>query len=309
MPQVIFSKWQRLPVALCICAALWQASCAAARPPETTVVTPNSNAAGAPTTVTLNASDERTRRALDAWTLFVQSQNLTSATEPALQPVTATLRALPDEIAAPNASVALRLPQIISTETTSAEELEREALRRFIDSLAVPLGIETQFLSLVSIAKSDTKDAATTVSSDTRTARYTQQPFAYPLRNGYGELSVTFTGDGRIVNLRSTTIPESAALRDQVNNLRASKSAAEIVQTLVNSTLTVKDAQGVSRTLNIVKAEDVRAREIALYPSLRADGQALELHLAWEIELLNTPEGNDARLIYFDAQTGARLDS
>lgn len=288
-----------MPLALCFVAAVWQCSCAAARPPDPIVTTATTTSA--PTGVVITASDERTRRTLDAWAIFLRSQNLASATEPVLQPVTATVRELPAAVGAPDATAPLRLPRLTGTEATSAEELEREALRRFIESLAVPLGIEPQFLSLVSVAKDE-------AAADTRTARYTQQPFAYPLRNGYGELSVTFTGDGRVVRLRSTTIAESAALRDQVNNLRASKTTADIVQSILNQSFIVKDPQGVARTLNISKVEDIRARELVLYPLLRDGGQALELRLAWELKLPDSSDGNAPQMLYFDAQTGARLD-
>jgi len=276
--------------ALCVAAAalsLLLGACAAATRP------PGAGRPGAnepPKFVALAASDERRAAALADWKSLAGDQAAASPT-PELQPVTATLKALPANLPAPP-----RMPLVVlGDKKAQTEEEARESLRRFITSAAPLLGAGQQELSLVEV-----KDAG----GGAKTARYQQNPFPYPLRNGYGVVEVTFTPDLRVVKLTSTAIPDSDQLRRSLNAVKPTLDAGKAAAALTNRALTFNDRSGVRQTRTVTQADAATARELVVFPLLRPDGAALELHVAWEVAV-----GGPASplLVYVDAVTGEVL--
>ncbi|HEY0080243.1 MAG TPA: hypothetical protein VGB73_16655 [Pyrinomonadaceae bacterium] len=280
-----------LRVSLCLTSVLFSCACASlSRPPEAG----RPRAAGPPYPVILGASEERRDRALAAWTTLADASGIGSGSEPELQPVTATLRALP----ATTPAASLRLPKVGGEGAKQTEEELREALRRFIADAAPLLGVVPTELSLVE--RADNADS-------TRRARYQQRPFLYPLRAGYGVLEINFTPDLRVTAINSTAIPDTERLRRALNNVRTQLTlltAKETALRLAGRTVTYRDDAGMEQTLSIPSGEEVSIREMVVYPMRSAaDPNSLELHLAWEASVGRA----NPLMVYIDAVTGDTL--
>ena len=280
--------------ALALAGALLACSCAGlSRQPE--AGRPN---AGPPYPVVLGASEARRDKALAVWSTLLSEQGATpAATAPELQPVTATLRALP-ATSAPQ----LLLPRVGDLENRQpTEEETREALRRFITSAAPLLGASPEELSLVE--RADNGDG-------TKRARYQQRPFRYPLRGGYGQLEIHFTPAGRITQLSSTAIPEAerieralTAVRTRATLLTPQMALARLTGRAVSYT----DASGREQTLSVPASDQTAVRELVVYPVRRADDPStLSFHLAWEIA---TGAAGAPILVYLDAVNGETIDA
>ncbi len=265
-------------------------ACADTRPADTG--RPRAGSDQLSTAITLNESDERRARALATWKTLTAGQAV-AAPAPDLQPVTATLRALPQGLSAP-----LQLPQMANPdEKDQSRDETRESLRRFLETAAPLLGIELNEVSLVSVT--DNPDGS-------HRALYQQQPFDFPLRNNFGVVEISYTSNLRVTSLSSTAIPDTDRLRRSLASLRQTLSAEKAAATLANQTIRFNDASGVAQTRSNVAASDVSARQLVVFPVIsKTDAATLEFHLAWEI---NVGSGQGAPLlVYVDAVTGEQL--
>lgn len=251
-------------------------------------------AADAPKFVALSTTDVRRTAALAAWKTVVGEQAADSAPAPELRPVTATISALPAGLDPP------RMPLVvISDEKTQTEEETRESLRRFIQTAAPLLGADPKELSLVSVT------GAAGAAGGARTARYSQNAFQYPLRNGFGEVSVTFTQDLRVVALSSTAVPDAERLRRSLAAVALNLPAFDAA-TLLNRAVTYTDRAGSHQTRTLAQADAPTARQLVVYPVRPdADPSTLELHVAWEVAAGGSPAGT--LFVYVDAVTGELL--
>ncbi|HWT02995.1 MAG TPA: hypothetical protein VN256_22280 [Pyrinomonadaceae bacterium] len=261
-------------------------ACATTPPPDAAGPRPNEPAYP----VLMVETPNRRAGAFQAWAKFTREQGITDAPAPELQPVTATLRALPTL-----PGTGLHLPKVGDTLPMS-EEHTREALRRFITSVSPLLGAQPVHLSLMQ--RIDAADG-------TQKAIYEQRPFRYPLRGGYGLVEITFAPDRRVLQITSTAIPEIEQLQRAGAGTRPKWTAEELPAQLAGKTFTYRDAAGVGQTLTINQAEDAVVRELVIYPRPRAaDPTVLEFHLAWDVALKSDPAQN---AIYFDAVTNELL--
>ena len=270
---------------LCAALALLYCACAATPPPDPTG--PRPGEPRYPVTLTENA--DRQQATLAAWGRLTNEQGITNAPAPELQPVTASVRSLP---ALPNTP--LYLPKVGDTSpqaTQAWDDATTESLRRFINDNARLFGAEAQQLSLVLLT-----DAA----DGTKKARYQQRPFRFPLRNGFGELEISFTNDRRILQITSTCIPEVEQLRLAGTGIRARYSSDEVARRMVGRTFTYTDAAGNAQNYAVQAGEAVTVRELVVYPMFRP-GQAsvLDFHLAWEVLVGREQK----RAVYVDAIT------
>lgn len=277
---------KRSRVAACALLAFLLSACATTPPPDAAGPRPNEP----PYPVLMVETQSRRAGAFQAWAKFTSEQGITNAPAPELQPVTATLRALPAL-----SGTVLYLPKVGDTSPMS-EENTRESLRRFITSVSPLLGAQPVHLSL--IQRIDAADG-------TQKAIYEQRPFRYPLRGGYGIVEITFTPDRRVLQITSTAIPEIEQLQRAGAGTRPKWTAEELPTQLAGKTFTYRDAAGTQQTLTINQAEDIVVRELVVYPRPRAtDPTVLEFHLAWEISLKSDPAQN---ALYLDAVTNELL--
>lgn len=271
-----------------VCLAVTLCSCAAATRPTSP---DRPRAADAPKFVAFDAGDERRAAALASWRTIVGEQAASNSPAPELRPVTATISALPARLDAPP-----RLPLVvISDEKTQTEEEKRESLRRFIQTAAPLIGADPKELTLVEV---------TELQNGARTARYRQSAFQYPLRNGYGEVSITFTEDLRVLALSSTAIPNAEQLRRSLASVAQGLPAFD-ANTLLNRAVTYTDRAGNQQTRTLTQADAVNARQLVVYPvQSSSNPSTLELHIAWEVA-----GGSPASTlyVYVDAVTGEVL--
>ncbi|MBV8858460.1 MAG: hypothetical protein JOZ02_16120 [Acidobacteria bacterium] len=244
----------------------------------------------------LAASDERRAAALANWKTVVGEQAAAAAPTPELRPVTATLTFLPAGL-----RDFPRLPLVVAEAGKKpTDEETRESLRRFLASAAPLLGIDLKQLSLVSIL--DQPDAG----AGAKSAFYFQNPFPYPLRNGYGVVAVGFTPDLRVVKLFSSAIPDGERLARTLAAVPKNITAAQAAAALNNRAVTYADAAGAQQTRTVNQLDPTAARQLVVYPLHRdtADAAALELHVAWEVAADNS---NAPLLVYVDAASGEVL--
>ena len=172
------------------------------------------------------------------------------------------------------------------------EEETRESLRRFIKQWQDLIGADPAKLSLVE--RIDQPDGS-------KLANYEQRPFRYPIRGNYGKLRIHFTSDRRILDLASTCIPDAERIQSAFSALGLRPKAEEAVQQLRTKGLTYSDAAGNKASFTITASSGINPRGLTIYvlPSKNAP-DALEFHLAWEMELSNAP----VETAYIDAVSG-----
>jgi hypothetical protein len=244
----------------------------------------------------LAASEVRRTAALANWKVVLGEQAAAAAPAPELRPVTETLAGLPAGL-----RDYPRLPLVvIDDEQNRTEEETRESLRRFLTAAAPLLGFDLKHLALVEVSD------APAARGGARRALYRQTPFAYPLRNGYGMVEVTFTPDLRVVGLSSTAVPADAALGRALAAVPKTLTGAQAAAALANRAVTFEDGAGVQQTRTLAQPDPAVAKQLVVYPVRRgaADAAALELHVAWEVAA-----GGDADtlFVYVDAATGDLL--
>jgi hypothetical protein len=259
---------------LCTAAAILTATfalagCAALQPPSTGG--PAENVARYPLLLT---EDSHRKEAITVALNRLTLQPGTSDSRLAqLQPITGTILDF-----SPAAGRNLYLPKLGASAVMSEEEI-RESLRRFIKEWQELIGADPAKLSLV--ARVDQPDGA-------KLASYEQRPFRYPIRGNYGKLQIRFTADRRLLNVTSTCIPDAERIQTALAALTVRVKAADAIQ-------------GSQLKLNLPANARVNPRGLVTYILPAKDRpDALEFHLAWELELENGP----VSLAYIDAISG-----
>ena len=271
------------------------AACAAgARDPE--AGRPRASAAP-PYPVVLGASAERRDRATNNWLALARPAPNSPA--PELQPITATVRALPQ---APPDALRLPLVEIEAVEedddAVDADEATRESLRRFVESARDLLGVDPQNLSLQEFKR----DAGGGF------ARYLQKPFPHPVRNGYGVVEIRFAPDRRVLSLASTALPDAERLTQAIAALRPHQIASDqLAARLAGRSFNFQAFGGAAETFTVAPGTNIDVRELVVFPvPSAADASALEIRLAWEAV---AGRAGTNLLVYADAVTGEILSA
>lgn len=267
--------------AILIVSTLLFGACAALRPPS--AIGPRGNDSLYPV---LLIEDSHRKEATVAALNRLAQVGKTNGSEPQLQPVTGTILSLPA-----NASNSLYLPKLGAAATMTEEET-RESLRRFIREWQELIGSDPAKLSLVE--RIDQPDGS-------KLARYEQRPFRYPIRGDYGKLQINFTSDRRVVNLLSTCIPDADRIQSAISALNVRPRAEDAIQQLREKGLAYLDANGNKQAFTVPASSNITARQMTIYVlPAKNRSEALEFHLAWEMDLTNAP----VKLAYVDALTG-----
>jgi len=266
-------------VMIVLVSALVFSSCAALQPAN--VTGPAGNNALYP--ILLIEDAHRKEATLAALNRLGQLSGKSNGAQPQLQPVTGTILGLPAQT-----SGSLFLPKVGAGAIMNEEET-RESLRRFIRDWQELIGSDPAKLSL--IERTDQPDGS-------KLASYQQRPFRYPIRGNYGKLEIRFNSDRRVINLSSSCIPDADRIQSAISALNLRPRSEETLPKLRAKGLRYLDAQGNERTFAIPASSEMIARQMTIY-ILPAKNQpdALEFHLAWEIEITNAP----VKLAYVDA--------
>lgn len=267
---------------LLVASALVVSSCATLQPPSATG--PRGNDPRYP--ILLNEDSQRREAIVAALKRLAQPSGNSATTEPQLQPVTATILSLPSKAAS-----SLYLPRVGATAVMNEEET-RESLRRFIKEWQELIGADPSKLSLVE--RVDKPDGS-------KLANYEQRPFRYPIRGNYGKLQIHFTADRRVLNLSSSCIPDADRMQTALAALSVKLKAEDAVQHLHENGLAYEDAKGNKVSFKVAATGEITPRGVVTYilPS-KSRPDALEFHLAWEMELTNAP----VKIAYVDAMNG-----
>jgi hypothetical protein len=224
----------------------------------------------------------RLEEASVAWYQISQHYGAQGKTEANLNPYTGTLQGLPAN------TVAIVLPNV-GAEAVKTEEQTRESLRRFLVEWRQLIGAEPEHLSLVE--RTDER-------SGLKLARYEQRPFRYPLRGEFGQLTIRFRPDRQVVSLSSSCIPNADRLQAALNALAPKINAEQAVEHVKTQSLVTSDSSGRQQTFTIPSNAVPTARQLVVYARPSPDqSKGLQLHLAWEIEITNSP----IKMVYLDA--------
>jgi hypothetical protein len=224
----------------------------------------------------------RLEEASVAWYQISQHYGAQGKTEANLNPYTGTLQGLPAN------TVAIVLPNV-GAEAVKTEEQTRESLRRFLVEWRQLIGAEPEQLSLVE--RTDER-------SGLKLARYEQRPFRYPLRGEFGQLTIRFRPDRQVVSLSSSCIPNADRLQAALNALAPKINAEQAVEHVKTQSLVTSDSSGRQQTFTIPSNAVPTARQLVVYARPSPDqSKGLQLHLAWEIEITNSP----IKMVYLDA--------
>jgi hypothetical protein len=235
------------------------------------------------------AEDTRRREAAIGGLNQLGRQFGSGKAEPRLQPVTATIESLPVGLATP-----LYLPKV-GADPTMNEEETREALRRFISDWRGLIGADPAQLSLVAIV--DQPGGA-------KLASYEQRPFRYPIRGDYGGLQIRLTTDRRVLNVSSSCIPDADRVQAALAGFNARLKWEDVLKQLRDSPIPYTDASGNSLSYRLPVENQTKPGMLVTFviPS-KTRKDALEFHLAWEVELANAP----FKTVYIDAINGEFL--
>ncbi|MEN3327947.1 MAG: hypothetical protein V7638_2754 [Acidobacteriota bacterium] len=252
-------------------AVLMTGACAAFQPTDA-----NGPAANRPQyPIALSDVGARLEEASVAWYQLSQRYGLPGKTEANLQPYTATLESLPANLPAP-----MYLPKV-GSQTAPTEEDTRESLRRFIVEWQTLIGAEPNQLSLVE--RTDERWGV-------KVARYEQRPFRYPLRGGFGTLVIRFRSNGQLVGLSSNCIPNADRLQPALNALTPTVTAEQAVNHVRAQGITVLNAGNPQQVIPLPANAKIEARQLVVYAQPAKDPPSgLEIRLAWEIEVTNSP--------------------
>jgi hypothetical protein len=268
--------------ALILAMTLAFASCAALQP-----LSPGGpRGIGLPYPVLFTEDTQRKESVAVALNRLVSVNGNTDSGAAQLQPVTATILNL-----SPKANANLYLPKVGATAVMNEEET-RESLRRFIKEWQELIGADPAKLSLVD--RVDQPDG-------TKLANYEHRPFRYPIRGNYGKLQIRFTTDRRVLNLTSSCIPDAERIQTSLSAFSIRLRSREAIQKMRENGVAYTDSKGTTLNFKIPAASEINPRGLVTYilPS-KDKPEALEFHLAWEMELSNTP----AKFAYIDAITG-----
>jgi len=261
--------------------SLSAAACSTLQPPDPNG--PRSNAPPYPVVALEETNNQEDARL--AWRQLAQRYALPTTSDVVLDPLTATVKALPEDHSTP-----IFLPKV-GAETQTEEEI-RESLRRFIDEWRSLIGADPTQLSLV-----EHRDE----SANVQLARYEQRPFRYALRGDYGKLGIRFNKNNRqVIELSSSCLRNTDRLQAAISNLTPTITPEDAVKQIKSKPLSVTDATGQQRTFSLGANEAAEAKQLVVY-ALRSRTQSqLELHLAWEIDTPNSI----VKRIYLDAMSG-----
>ena len=217
----------------------------------------------------------RLEEAAQAWYQLSQHYGLPGKTEANFNPNTATLQSLPANLPAP-----IYLPKV-GSQTNPTEEQMRESLRRFIVEWQRLIGADPNQLSLVE---------RTDEASGVKLAHYEQRPFRYPLRGGFGNLTIRFRSDWQLVSFSSNCIPNADRVQATLNTLTPKVTAEQAVSHIKTQPVNFADANGQPQTLSLPPNASVEAKQLVVYVEPSKDpSSGLQIRLAWELEVANGP--------------------
>ena len=231
----------------------------------------------------IEATTARRQAAEEAWALFLAEYHLPE-TAPDFEPVLFTPRALPSSLAG---RIQLQIKGGAFGEAEASE-----ALRRFIEQAHTILGGDgkdgrsiLKNLSLVSFS----------AEGNFYRAVYQQMNYPFPLANGYGELRLTLSRTGTLLQLSSRLVPTLEL------PARAALTPAAIADRMLGREFTYTSIAGQPLHYKVTRREEIQVKELVVYPKLEND--RLLFYLAYPIEVGR----GTTWTVYVDAMKGGEI--
>jgi hypothetical protein len=117
------------------------------------------------------------------------------------------------------------------------------------------------------------------------------------MRGGYGKLQIRFGKNRRVLELTSTCIPDADRLQPLLGAITPTVKSEDAIKFVAENGITHTGPNGQSQIVKPALA-DISARELVIYiAGSSSAANALEFHLAWEIEVANS----EVTKVYLDA--------
>ncbi len=240
---------------------------------------------GKPTTYppVIEDSAERQQAVLEAWKNLLSDSGLPSAPLD-LEPVLNTPRSVPLDLAG-------RI--LVSKKGKASGEIElKDALRGFIERNRGLLSgspkdsqLTLQNLSLTSFAND----------GNFYRAVYRQVTYPFPIADGYGELRLTVSKSGMLLQWNSRIIPTVDL------PAKAEIKPDEIAEKLLNCEFTYTNIAGQRQSFRATKRDEIVVRDLVVYP--RLEGNKISIHLAYPVEV----GSGTTWTVYYDSIDGREL--
>jgi hypothetical protein len=167
-----------------------------------------------------------------------------------------------------------------------AEEMAlREAAKSFLARWRDLIGADPAGISLTSV----------THSAGTLRFQYAQANYSFPIMGNYGQMSIAISDDGRLSQLDDRFIP----VVDLPSRPTLDRDTA--IGKVVGRTFKYSDPSGREQLASIADRNQVTVKQLTVIPIEKGD--ALEVHLAWEIIAGKSPSWT----LYIDAVNGLEL--
>jgi hypothetical protein len=160
----------------------------------------------------------------------------------------------------------------------------RDAMRLFIDRWRDLIGADPTTISLVSSNQADAAGRLT----------YRQASYPFPVAGNFGEMVAVVTDDGRLLQLDDRFIPVVEL------PLQPSIAREDAAKRVAGRTFTYTDIAGRPQQVQVA-ASEVSVKQLVVLPIEKGD--AIEVHLAWEI----IAGGSLSWTVYIDAIGGEQL--
>jgi hypothetical protein len=252
--------------------------CACAAPGQVSVNTPQGGGQSYPPVV--EDTPARQQAAEEAWKKFLEEFRLPEAT-PDREAALNTPRTLPTAFAG-------RI--YLNSRGVAYDAMEaKNSLRRFLERARSVLGPDPNLamkdLSLVSFSDDGTFYRAT----------YRQASYAFPIANGYGELSLVVGKDSTLLQWGSRLIPFVEL------PVRAEIAPKSLVEKLMGREFTYFNIAGQPMRYRVEKREEISVKDLVVYPKIT--GKRMTIHLAYPIEVGRGMSWT----VYIDAINGQEL--
>jgi len=222
-------------------------------------------------------SAERRDRAERGWRRLLDTYNL-PPTPPDLYPITYTPRSLL------GVSGGIKLATVTATRESPNLAL-REAAKGFIERWRELIGVEPGGISLV----------ATNSTVDATQFTYRQGDYPFPLAGDFGEMTLSISRDGRLIQLDVGFIPVvELPARPAIDREAA-------VGKVVGKSFVLTDRSGRQQQVSISGPLDISNARVVVLAIQKGNG--LEVRLAWQLNPARAP----GWCLYVDAINGQEL--
>lgn len=245
--------------------------------------------AGGPTyPPVVEASAARRQAAEEVWNNFLAQYRL-NYVQPDFEPVLYTPRSLPPALAGQ-----INLKPTGGKADAPVDEMKaKDLLRTFIEREHALLSGDAR---AGAISLKDLSLTSFSGDANTYNAVYRQMNYPHPIENGYGELRLTISKAGALLQMSSRLLPPVEFPS------RPALERAALTDKLVGREFTYTNIAGQPLRYKVARREEAVLKDLVVYPKLEQN--KLMLYLAYPVEVGR----GTTWTVYFDAVNGQEID-